>query len=88
MTEKAFAVSQTVYVTVDEGAFNPEFMEEFRQNFYDFDTIDEHREHLASLYARGIVDDFSDFIEGYGNPDEFGIKFREGPVLVEEEYEW
>jgi len=66
-TAKTFDVIQTVEVTVNEAAFTPEFMQEFRKDFYPFDNINEHRRHLAQLYARGIVDEFSDFIEGYGD---------------------
>ena len=63
-----------VKVTVDETKFTPQFMEEFRQSFYPFDTIDEHIRHLAQLFAREIADE-TDFIEGYGMPAEMGIKF-------------
>jgi hypothetical protein len=51
-------------------------MKEFIESFYKFNCIEEHIEFLAQLYARGIIHDFSDFIEGYGNPKDFGIKFR------------
>ena len=70
-------VSQIIGVTVDETKFTPEFMAEFRKSFYQFHKIDDHIEHLAQLYARGFINNFSDFIEGYGDPKDFGIKFRE-----------
>ena len=77
-------VTQRVEVTVDETKFTDEFMAEFRQNMYPFDTIQDHILHLAQLYARGITDDFpGDFIEGYGRPAEFGIKFRTVGMDVE-----
>ena len=76
MIEKEITVCQIISVTVDEGKFTEEFMSEFRQFFFDYDTIDEHIEHLADLYARGIVDEFSGFIEGYGDPKDFGIQFK------------
>lgn len=82
-TEKTYVVSHGVSVTVNEAAFTPDFMSEFRESFYNFDRLDEHREHLAQLYARGIVDEFSDFIEGYGDPKEFGIKFASEWVEVD-----
>ncbi len=68
-------VTQTVEVTVDESKFTPEFMAEFRRYFYEFDTLEEHLEHLGQLHARGMCDEFS-FIEGYGPAKDFGIKFR------------
>lgn len=61
-------------VEVDETKFTPEFMSEFRESMYDFDTIDDHIEHLAQMYARGVFDAFTNFIEGYGAPDDMGIK--------------
>ena len=74
MTNKQVTVTQTIRVTVDESKFTPEFMREFRQSFYEFDSLDDHIKHLAQLCARGIADDFS-FIEGYGKASDMGIKF-------------
>ncbi len=76
MGYKTVGVSQLVEVQVDEAKFTPKFMEEFRQAFFPFQTIDDHILHLAQLHARGLADDFSTFIEGYGDPKEFGILFR------------
>ncbi len=73
-TTKTVTVVQSIRVTVDERKFTPEFMREFRDSFYDFDTLNEHIMHLGQLCARGIVDDFS-FIEGYGRANLMGIKF-------------
>jgi hypothetical protein len=73
------AVTQTVEITLDEKKFDAAFMEEFRQSFYSYDTIEEHAEHLAQLHARGVVelDCYSPaFIEGYGNQRDMGIKAR------------
>ena len=69
-------VEQIIEVSVDETNFTPEFMAEFNRSFYRFGSIRNHVEHLAQLYARGIVDNRS-FIEGYGWASEFGIKFRQ-----------
>lgn len=82
MSLKTFEVlvTQKVKVTVDESKFTPEFIKEFQDNFYSFDGIPEHVEHLAQLGARGIVDDFTTFIEGYGPPKEMGIEVGEGEV--------
>lgn len=75
MLTRDIEISQTVQVSVDESKFTPEFMAEFRQLMYHFITIDEHLEHLAQLYARGIYDENS-FIEGYGPAKDFGIKLK------------
>lgn len=76
-------VNHSVDVTLDETAFTEEFMEDFRKNFYPFYSITDHAEHLAQLYTRGIVDEFTDFIEGYGNPKEFGIEFKEVHLSID-----
>jgi hypothetical protein len=72
---KIVQVRQNVKVTVDESKFDETFMEEFRESFYKFRTLDDHIEHLGQLYARGIYDNH-DFIEGYGDADDMGIKFK------------
>lgn len=69
-----------VPVSVDESKFTPEFMEEFRKNFYNFDSIDEHMEHLAQMAARGIINTPC-FIEGYGNSEDMGIDVKEAVQL-------
>lgn len=73
--KKNVLVTQQVSVEVDEARFTPEFMAEFRASMYPFTRIEDHIEHLAQLYARGIYDDDS-FIEGYGPAKEMGIKFK------------
>lgn len=75
ITMKTVLVTLRIDVTVDESKFTPEFMQEFREGFFDANTIDEHREHLAQMHARGICDD-DGFIEGYGPAQDMGIKFN------------
>jgi hypothetical protein len=70
-------VKQYIVVEVDESKFTPEFLAEFRKYFYNFYDIDDHIEHLAQRCARGIYDTYSDFIEGYGPPKDFGIKLTD-----------
>lgn len=78
MTEVRYVTRRYVAVTVDETKFTEQFMEEFRESFFPFFTIDDHREHLAELYARGVIDGWKDeFIEGYGPANEMGISFRD-----------
>lgn len=70
-------VTQTVEVTLDETKFDQAFFEAFNRHFFDFDdSLDEHAEHLGQMFARGVEDEFSDFIEGYGPVKELGIKFK------------
>jgi len=65
---------QPVLVTLDETKFTPEFMQEFRESFYDFWTIEQHAAHIAQLAARGLRDfSHNDFVEGYGVVGEMGI---------------
>lgn len=61
-------------------------MNDFRDYFYDFDTIEEHAEHLAQLEARELID--GDFVEGYGSLKEMGIKIKNmgtEAYIIEEE---
>lgn len=68
-------VTQTLHVTLDEAKFDAKFLKEFRNEFYNFATIEEHAMHIAQLQSRGIIDCeiTPDFIEGYGPSDSFGI---------------
>lgn len=73
--EKISLVTQTIEVAVDESKFTAEFMDQYRKDFYYFESIDDHIKHLAQMYARGIVHEFTKFIEGYGNPQDMAIRF-------------
>lgn len=74
MVTREVKVEQVVSVTVDETKFTDAFMAEFRGSMYPFDTLNDHLEHLAQMYARGLCDEFTTFIEGYGPPKEMGIE--------------
>lgn len=52
-------------IELDETKMTPEWMAEFTQTMYDFETLDEHAKHLAQHRSR-----FPDqtFFEGYGVP--------------------
>lgn len=67
------AVTQTVEVKLDASKFDEAFMAEFRESFYNFDTIEEHAEHIAQLEARGLIGEWKPFIEGYGPAEDMGI---------------
>lgn len=64
-------VVQNVEIELNEEAFTEEFMEEFRDSFYSFWDKEEHAEHIAQLYARGVFGSKRDFVEGYGVISEF-----------------
>jgi len=81
--EKTFNVIQEVKVQVDESKFTEEYLKVFRECFYDFEDINDHMEHLAQGYARGLWDGNS-FIEGYGNAKDMGIQFSSDEAEVEE----
>ena len=72
--KKKFLITSQVHVSVDETKFTPQFMSEFKESFYPFESIEEHLSHLAQMHARGLCDDHS-FIEGYGQAQSMGIKF-------------
>jgi hypothetical protein len=77
-------VEQLVEVEVDRSKFTEQFMAEFRESFFDFDSIEEHMLHLGQLYARDVVDN-GEFIEGYGPADDMGIRFKS--ISTEEYFE-
>lgn len=68
-TFKCYVQREDKYkVEFDESVINEKWMEEFRQVFYNFHTLEEHAEHIAQFRAR-----FGRrFIEGYGIPLENG----------------
>lgn len=69
------SVQQIIEVEIDESKFTSEFLQEFQENFYPFACVEEHMTHLAQLFAREIADNYS-FIEGYGQAEDMGIKFK------------
>jgi hypothetical protein len=77
MTEN-IEVTIPVKVIVDETAFTPEFLAEYRENFYPFKTVEDHIRHLAFLAATGQLGALPCFIEGYGPSEEFGIEVEIG----------
>lgn len=58
------------YIVEFDDSINEEWMEEFRQFFYDIYSLEEHAEHIAQFRSR-----FGErFIEGYGRILENGKK--------------
>lgn len=67
-----FDVTTTVQVVLDETKFTPQFLEEYRRYFYQFNTTRDHAAHLAELAARELL--HGDWLEGYGQLADLGIK--------------
>lgn len=80
-------VTQIIEVTLDASAFSESFMQEFRDDFYEFDAIEDHAEHIAQLHARGLFDggSYDEFIEGYGPAKDMGIRARVLATEIERE---
>jgi len=56
----------TVKVTIDDEKINGDFIEKFKEDFYQFDRLKDHAGHLAQMEARGLIG-ISNFVEGYGD---------------------
>lgn len=70
-------------IEIDESKLNEEWMEAFRSVFYDFNSFEEHAEHIAQLQAR-----FGNrFIEGYGDVKRNGQVSFGGKEENRSEYE-
>lgn len=82
--KKTVRVTQTIEVTIDEDKFDEEFLQEFRESFYPFHDVNDHIQHLAQLYARGIAyDSPTCFIKGYRQESDMGIKFDTIEIDIE-----
>lgn len=70
---KNFRVEVTHYVdvSIDEKKFTEKFLKEFREHFYNFQTVEDHVAHLAWMEVQDMLP--GDFIEGYGSKKEMGI---------------
>lgn len=64
-------------IEIDDKKFNEEWMRNFKECMYDFDTYENHAEHIAQFRARFGCR----FIEGYGTPLENSKK----PFFVKDE---
>lgn len=83
MTVHNRKVEISVSVTIDPKKFTKKFLKDFAATFYKFTTVQQHVDHLAQLYARGVVNSMTTFIEGYGDIKEFGISFKELSIEVD-----
>ena len=82
-------VEHIVEVELDDTKFTPEFMAEFSATITDFDTLEQHAEHIAQLAAREVYGLNrrvpSEFVEGYGPIGEMGISASVKSTEVEED---
>ena len=73
-------VERDIEITIDETKFTPQFMKDFRDSFYPFETIEDHVEFLAGVINNGMRS--NEFVEGYGVLSEMGITFDRGDAEV------
>lgn len=79
-----FSVNQIITVEVDESKFTEAFLQEFRENFYDLETLDDHLQYLAELYGTGRIQGGAhEFVEGYGRLGDMGILLGQVSCEVE-----
>jgi hypothetical protein len=76
MITKDVQITHVVRVTVDETKFTKEFLAEFQSYMFQFRDVNKHIEHLGYLFAVNLLDEYSSFVEGYGRPSDFGMKFE------------
>lgn len=89
MKQYSVEITTQVEVRIDESLWPEQRMEEFRKDFYPFRSLRQHADHVASAYARGIVDSDDSFMEGYGILREAGITIvdsnTESEVVLEDD---
>jgi hypothetical protein len=61
-------------------------MREFKEVFYPFETKESCVEHIAQMFACGIIANDS-FVEGYGYTKDFGVRCKTEDDEVETEGE-
>ena len=69
--KKTVFITQEVEIDLDESKLTEEMMAEFREHFYQFNTIEDHIKHLAWVALQN--GSMPDFVEGYGEVKDFGI---------------
>jgi hypothetical protein len=68
METKKVVVTQVIEVKYDPSKFTEEFMSDFRQYMFShFNSVDDHIKYLATLYARGFLENEWEF---YGDLEE------------------
>lgn len=78
-------VTQEVSVELDESTFTPEFLAEYSKHIGDLESVDDHVVNLARMFATGLIDGYpTEFVEGYGQLSEKGIKLKLESIDTEE----
>ncbi|MFL1672614.1 hypothetical protein [Paenibacillus dendritiformis] len=63
---KVEVITTNIYeIELDENVFNKEWVTNFKEDFYDIDTLEEHALNLAIQRSKQVCRNDS-FIEGYG----------------------
>lgn len=57
--------TNTYEIELDENVINEEWMQEFRETFYSFNTLEEHAQQIAEQRVRN-AERTDTFLEGYG----------------------
>lgn len=65
-------------IEFDESVMNDEWLKDFKDTFFDFDTLEEHAEYISEYLSEYR----NEFIEGYGIPLENGKE----PYWAEKKY--
>ncbi len=79
--KKSLLAKVFVELFLNEEAFTPAFFADFSAHFFEMDCIDDVVTHLVQLWARGMVDNSTHFIEGFGDPADYGIRFNPSSVI-------
>lgn len=84
MPEFKINVTTEVTVKISEGHWitDAEDRKDWAKTFYDFDTIEDHAEHIAQLVARGLATNET-YVEGYGELEKHKIITEIGDTETE-----
>ncbi|SDR07983.1 hypothetical protein [Pseudovibrio sp. Tun.PSC04-5.I4] len=77
-------LKSTILIDIDESKFTEEFMEQYRELIDpSFREVRDHAGLLAEFALGGIAEN-GDFVEGYGDLNQQGIKFVDLPQVETE----
>lgn len=83
--KKQFIVTQVISVELDESQFSPKFLAEYQEHIGDLPTVGDHAAHLAEMLATGLIEGYpTEFVEGYGQLSEKGVKLKREGTEIEE----
>ena len=77
-------IEMSVEVHYNPEKFTDEFMEDFRKTMMPFETIDDHLQYLAIMFASGAIHNGK--LEGYGHLyEDMGVHFVDSLASAEVE---